>query len=83
MKLDPFIEAEKIAGHSVAKTLWPVRGLPFRLLPAPQWRPLCPRRHRRRADRSDHGSTTSPRAPMDPRESTRSSASGGGCGGDG
>ena len=34
MKLDPFIEAEKTAGHSVQQDVWPVRGLPFRLLPA-------------------------------------------------
>ena len=43
MKVDPFIEAEKIAGHSVTKTLWPVRGLPVRLLRAQQRRPLGPR----------------------------------------
>ena len=53
MKMDPFIEAEEAAGHSVAERLSPVRGLQVRLLPAPQRRPFAPRRHRRRAARAD------------------------------
>ena len=54
MKLDPFIEAEKTAGHSVTKSLWSARGLPFRLLPTPKRQPLGPPGRRRRAHRADH-----------------------------
>ena len=55
MKVDPFIEAEKTAGHSVAQGVCPARGLQVRLLRAPQRRPLAPRGHRRRAARADQG----------------------------
>ena len=36
MTVDPFIEAEEVAGHSVHKRLSPARGLPVRLLRAPK-----------------------------------------------
>ena len=53
MRIDPFIEAEEAAGHSVKRSV-SAPGLPCRLLPAPTGRPLGPGRHRRRADRADH-----------------------------
>ena len=40
MKLDPFIEAEKIAGHSVAKDAVACSRSPVRLLPAHATAPL-------------------------------------------
>ena len=42
MKLDPFIEAEKTAGHSVQKTCALFEVSEVRLLPAPQRRPVSP-----------------------------------------
>ena len=75
MKLDPFIEAEKTAGHSVQRTC----GL-FEVSKSAYYerRNGVPSRrdgHRRRAARADHApSTPSPRAPMAPRGSTRSSS---------
>ena len=74
MKLDPFIEAEKTAGHSVQKTCASVRGLQVRLLRAPQRRPVSPRASPTPSCSSRSApSTPNPRAPMAPRGSTRSS----------
>ena len=54
MKVYPFIEAEKTAGHSVQQHASPARGLPFRLLRTPQRCPLGAVRDRRRAHRQDY-----------------------------
>ena len=53
MKMDPFIEAEKTAGHSVPRTLWAVRGLPSAYYQRRNGVPSTPGGHRRRADRGD------------------------------
>ncbi len=78
MKMDPFIEAEEAAGHSVNHCceLFEVSRAAYyerrRNIPSQQGG------HRRRADREDHRqSTTSPRAPMARPGCTRSCASGG------
>ncbi len=53
MTVDPFIEAEEVAGHSVKQRLLPARGLP--VPPTTSARRAIPSaraRHRRRADRA-------------------------------
>ena len=74
MKVDPFIEAEEVAGHSVenACRLLEVSRPPTTsdetasLRPASSAMPICWRR--------SPPSTPSPRAPMAPRGSTKSSS---------
>ena len=74
MKLDPFIEAEKTAGHSVTKTcgLFEVSRSAYyqRSNGVPSARAVTDAELTSRS----RPSTTSPRAPMDPRGSTGSSA---------
>ena len=53
MKLDPFIEAEKTAGHSVQKTCALFEVSKSAYLPTPQRRPLGPSGQRCRAARAD------------------------------
>ena len=75
MKLDPFIEAEKIAGHSVQKTcgLFEVSKSAFyeRRNGTPSKREVSDAELLEQI----RASTPSPRAPMAPRASTRSSSS--------
>ena len=55
MKLDPFIEAEKVAGHSVNHACGLLEVSPSRFLPTTKRRGLDARGDRRRAHREDHG----------------------------